>query len=818
MVDPQAILETAREASRAGVCVLPTRADGSKAPDVASWKVYQSRLPTVEEHREWSWASRSGLGVVAGAVSGVEVWDFDDADTFEAFVARAGAVGLGDVVARLRAGYEDETPRRGRRWIVRVPAGVEVRDRTLARCQDGRTVRTLIELPTYSIIAPSNGATHPSGLPYVRRSGSLAQLPAYTADERDALLDLARSFDAMPARLAAPDTPVPRAGDAQAGRPGDAYAAEVTWREVLEPHGWEPVFSRGDTTHWRRPGKRLGVSATTNHGGSDLLWVFSSSTAFEPETSYSKFAAYAVLVHGGDYAAAARALGEQGYGAPLVREPRRPERRTAAAPAAPTTTETAQAAVVRLADVTPAAVQWLWPSRLAYGALALWVGDGGWGKSRASHDLAARVSRGEPWPDGAPGAAPADVVLLSAEDALDYTLRPSVEIAGGDLARVHVLTAVTEGEGRERTFSLERDLRLLEDVVARTQAALVIVDPVSAYFGTHLDSNRDTDVRSVLAPLVRVAERRRVAVLGIMHVGKSSERQARHRVLGSVGFVNAARLVAAVGPDPDAPERRLVSMFKSNLCKEAPTLAFRLVSAPGALAPRVAWEAQHEQVDSEVVLNGRPKLPEDAEVKDADAVLAELLASESWPLRASDVEAAARAHGLHIRSLQRAAKKVGVRIAKSGFRGGWMWYAPPREDDTPDGTSRTPHEDDSQTVAIQPQHAHGVCVSSSDATTPKTPMFCEDDTKTTRTSVCRLGGRVGGHEDDMTPSVSSSSSSQKSHVLHEDDTPLRRRHAASTRAREGAGVPDWVTTDLPAPEPGSSDAALAAREDDDAPF
>ena len=40
-----------------------------------------------------------------------------------------------------------------------------------------------------------------------------------------------------------------------------------------------------------------GVSATTNLGGHDRLYVFTSSTPFEPETSYSKFAAFAVLNH-----------------------------------------------------------------------------------------------------------------------------------------------------------------------------------------------------------------------------------------------------------------------------------------------------------------------------------------------------------------------------------------------------------------------------------------------------------------------------------------------------------------------------------------
>jgi hypothetical protein len=53
-------------------------------------------------------------------------------------------------------------------------------------------------------------------------------------------------------------------------------------------------------------GEGRGISATTNHAGSDLLYVFSSSTTFESDRAYDKFATYAVLNHPGDFAVAAR--------------------------------------------------------------------------------------------------------------------------------------------------------------------------------------------------------------------------------------------------------------------------------------------------------------------------------------------------------------------------------------------------------------------------------------------------------------------------------------------------------------------------------
>jgi putative DNA primase/helicase len=152
----------------------------------------------------------TGFGIIAGPVSGRRgAWDFDCPDTYRAFVAAAEASGLGAVVRRIEAGYCDETPAGGRRWIVHYPDTVEWRAATLARRPGnpgGPTIKTLIELPTFAILAPSHGPTHPSGRPYRRVSGGFAAIAAVTADEHADLVTLARTFDA-PAAFARRGTP-----------------------------------------------------------------------------------------------------------------------------------------------------------------------------------------------------------------------------------------------------------------------------------------------------------------------------------------------------------------------------------------------------------------------------------------------------------------------------------------------------------------------------------------------------------------------------------------------------------------------------------
>ena len=108
------------------------------------------------------------------------------------------------------------------------------------------------------------------------------------------------------------------AGDA-GSRPGDDYNRRGDWMKLLGPYDWKVDGRRGDVIDLTRPGKRSGVSATVGHcktqDGCPRLYVFSSSAApFEPGTSYSLFQAYTLLKHDGDFKAAARDLGEQGYG------------------------------------------------------------------------------------------------------------------------------------------------------------------------------------------------------------------------------------------------------------------------------------------------------------------------------------------------------------------------------------------------------------------------------------------------------------------------------------------------------------------------
>ena len=315
------IRSAATAAARAGISVVPPLEDGTKRP-LGSWKRYQDQPATKAELERW-YGVRTGVGFVCGAVSGgLELLELDS-DFYAEFKATAEGVGLGPLLERIEGGYLERSPGGG--WHLLYFCS-EIRGNTkLARRpgpadEQGRpSVEVLIETRGeggYVVVAPSNGRVHPSGGRYELLRGGPATIATITDAERDQLWGLARSFDRMPSERVAPEPKASPKRESQGARPGDDFNARVNWESVLSSHGWKALYTRGDTTYWRRPGKQEGWSATTNHNGSGLLWVFTSSSVFEQERSYTKFGAYALLNHGGDFTLATRSLGQQGYGEP----------------------------------------------------------------------------------------------------------------------------------------------------------------------------------------------------------------------------------------------------------------------------------------------------------------------------------------------------------------------------------------------------------------------------------------------------------------------------------------------------------------------
>lgn len=309
---------------QAGYMPLPVKPDGSKAPAVPTWTAYQKERPSLTEVVELFKIDSDGIGLLCGAVSGglemleLEGRAFDegyDRKLVQAFKDHD----LQELWNRIAwSGYFEITPSRGIHYYYRVD-GHTRRNTKLARRPGADGPEVLIETRGeggFTVIAPSAGRSHSTGQSWAVGNGHLKGIPIITEDERDAIHAIASTLDQMPVI----EPPPPSRGGLHAVdsglRPGDDFNVRATWKEILEPHGWKAHKHYGRNLYgWRKPGKRHpGISATTGRNDADRLYVFSTSTPFEAERPYSKFGAYALLDHGGDFGGAARALRAAGYG------------------------------------------------------------------------------------------------------------------------------------------------------------------------------------------------------------------------------------------------------------------------------------------------------------------------------------------------------------------------------------------------------------------------------------------------------------------------------------------------------------------------
>src|SRR5690606_14589208 len=113
-----------------------------------------------------------------------------------------------------------------------------------------------------------------------------------------------------------------------------------------------------------------------------------------------------------------------------------------------------------------------------------------------------------------------------------------------------------------------------------------VVDPIGSFLGGNTDAHRDNEVRGVLAPVAKLAEKSGPAVLVVAHRRKSAGSIADDLALGSRAFTGIARAVWHLSRDNENKTRRLLLPGKNNLAPEGNGLAFTIAGDPAV----VVWE------------------------------------------------------------------------------------------------------------------------------------------------------------------------------------------------------------------------------------
>lgn len=306
---------------------------------------------------------------------------------------------------------------------------------------------------------------------------------------------------------------------------------------------------------------------------------------------------------------------------------------------------------------------WLWPGILPAGALGMFDGDPGLGKSMVTMDIAARVTTAAKWPDGKKaGHKPSNVLVIAAEDDAK-TMKRRLVAAGGNSDRAFILDEI-DGEA----VKLPRDIPIIEEIVREHKVRLLIIDPIMAFL--EVTAMQDQKVRQAMSPLAKMCQRTGVTALFVRHLTKSGGKNAKQAGGGSMGLLGACRFGYMFAENPDDPKLRVMANTKMNLAAEPSSLGYQIESTPNG--PVATWGSEPVKWSANDVLRRRAVDTEEKQERDEiEAFLADYLNINGGAVSPVDLFKDGRDAGFTQPMLRNAKKKLGVRAIRVGNR--WYW-------------------------------------------------------------------------------------------------------------------------------------------------
>jgi hypothetical protein len=230
-------------------------------------------------------------------------------------------------------------------------------------------------------------------------------------------------------------------------------------------------------------------------------------------------------------------------------------------------------------------VEWVWKGWIPKGMLCVLEGDPSLGKSTLCADIAMRLTTCTPFPGETEKPVCGSVLFLSAEDDPGRITVPRMRAAGADLDKVYFWDF-------HPTFP--EKLAQLEHIIEQLGIVLVVLDPFLAFLDDDIDSYKDQNIRQVLTPLSKMAERTGCAVLLIRHLNKSSAQVNKmYKGSGSIAVVAAARVCLYMLQDEDTGDR-ILGQVKNNLAPTQASWAFEFLEGANWQDTRLNWKGRSE--------------------------------------------------------------------------------------------------------------------------------------------------------------------------------------------------------------------------------
>ena len=270
------------------------------------------------------------------------------------------------------------------------------------------------------------------------------------------------------------------------------------------------------------------------------------------------------------------------------------------------------------------------------------------------------------------------MIILSDEDSPEKTIHPRLEANGANLDKIHYLDGIGEGDSNSdcKLFNLKSNLIELETMTNEIEGvSMIVIDPLSAYLDG-VDSYKNTNVRSILAPLSKLAERYDLAIVCVEHPPKSSNGKAINQVGGSKAFIAAARSAYLVSKDPQDEKRSLFLRIKNNLTSHSVGISYTLeeVILPTGEISKVVWGDDPVKTTADEVL----AYYNQTEFQHKKELRAKWLKEElaEGPKNVAEVEKKALNEGITEKQLRNTIEYVGASSNKTDFDGGWNLSLP----------------------------------------------------------------------------------------------------------------------------------------------
>lgn len=231
--------------------------------------------------------------------------------------------------------------------------------------------------------------------------------------------------------------------------------------------------------------------------------------------------------------------------------------------------------IVSAAEVETVPIEWLWNLFIPRGEITLLDGNPGLGKSQMVADLAARASKGFAMPPIESGyvvTEPTNVLMLCAEDTVEKTVKPRLQVCNANMRRVFFLRS----HGKPITFP--RDIERFEQECMDLEIGLVIIDPIMAYISRDVDTHSDQSSRECLSRLKEFAEHTDISIVMLRHLNKRSGDSAIFRGGGSIAFTAASRSNLIVGNHPSEENVNVLASVKTNLGVKPKSLTYTIES------------------------------------------------------------------------------------------------------------------------------------------------------------------------------------------------------------------------------------------------